>query len=1815
MSTREVEGVLQRHLARILQEPAENIDLARSLSELGLDSVGYVDLARFIRETLGVPLSVETLYEFNSLRETAAHLASLMPSAAAPSGAEASPLPAAEPVRETPPEPSVDEHDVAIVGVGLRVPGAKNLEELWSLVSRGDSMLREFPLERVAVPEAPSPMPGYLRGGFAEDVDAFDAAFFGISPREALAMDPQQRLLMECAWHTFEDGGYGPERLSGTNTAVYVGASSFDYYELLLQTQAARTTHIGTGISHAILANRISQYFNLKGASDSVDTACSSSLVALHRGVQALRSQECDLALVGGVNVLASRTPFQVFADAGMLSPQGLCRPFDDSAAGYVRGEGVACVVLKRASAALRDSDRILAIIKGGAVRHSGRTHSLTAPNPDAQAEVIGAALKDARVDASSIGYVEAHGTGTALGDPVEVRGLKKAFARPQAAPDAAPHFYIGSVKAQVGHLEAAAGLAGLLKVVAALAHQAIPGSPYLTQLNRHVDLSDARFRIPSHVLPWDGSRGEVTPPVSPRRAGVSSFGFGGVNAHVVLEEAPALPVRTATARPRLFLLSARTSEALEAQGLQLARHLSERTFADMGTEQSFLEDVAFTLRHGRHALAHRAALVARSVGELVERLGRLTRDAGGTSPEVLTGVAQGEPQSIQELFASEQALQAHLGEMAARGELHKLARLWTQGLGIDWAQVLPRDGAALVALPGYPFARERFWVRRAQGETTAAPLAPRAPAVAFYTPRWVPRPLPAPQGNVSGSLVALVDGERGRSTASMLARLLPLCTVKITPCPSAQTSAQTAATELLQRIGSPGAVVDLTPLDENLYQDSGRVLRKLEFLRHVTGGALRRGEPLSLVQATLGLQRASASSLAGAQDAGSAGLHKASASSLAGAQDAGFFKHFSAEYRRCRSKTVDVPAEDFSAEVLAAQLAHELEHHDGEGEVAYFGGQRLTRELERASVPTDLATPERGENDVALITGGLGDIGLRVAQDLAERGFRALLLTGRREPSADKRAVLEALERQGTTVVLYRGALEDEHALGQALAAFRARHGAITHVFHCAGAVDRKSPAFFQKTAESMAEVMSPKVDALHVLHRLFESQPPRAFVLFSSLSSVASRVAAGVLDYAAANRFMDHFAQHQHALGRRYYHSIQWTRWQELGMARGAHESQGGGQPLAVDLCLAALRHVLATGQTWGPTVCVLAEGDTVLQAAPAPEPRRASTVATPAPREAAPRAGLDAIRSRLRAIAAKELETDESKLDDHVPFEEMGIDSIVMMGLVSQLETWLGRTVDPEAVIRAGTLAEVTRYLATLAPAEALAAPPPPAPEPAAPLAAAPLATSKGDGPFRVAIIGMACHFPEAPDKETFWRNLVSGKDCVSQVPSSRWDTRALYSAQHQPGKSISQWGGFIQGIEWLDPTLFSVSAEEAASIDPLIRLFTECSLAAVLDSPYEREGLKGKRVGVFAGARSGSYAERIAVPGKHSVSGIGQNFISAYVSHLLDLRGPSLVLDSACSSSLAAVHLACQSLRSGDSELAIAGGVEVLLEEKVYQFLSAAHALSPDGRCRTFDARANGFVPGEGVGCVLLKPLDRALADGDPIYAVLDGGAMNNDGSTLGVTTPGVEGQVDVISRALGNAGLSPRSISYVEAHGTGTMIGDPIELRALARAFAHEPPERCAIGSVKTNFGHLLSAAGVASLIKVALCLHHRTLVPTLHCEQVNPRFEFDRTPFRPQREAQSWEVSSGPRRAGISSFGFGKTNVHLILGERPEQAARPQDLEAARRPIPDDARVFAWHPTRPTPPPLSIPSSTGDGLLELEGVSIEEFEQVDRSMQ
>ena len=403
-------------------------------------------------------------------------------------------------------------------------------------------------------------------GGFVSKVDQFDAEFFGISPREAIRVDPQHRLLLEVAWEALEDAGVPPSQIAQTKTGVYVGAIGSDYALLQCKDPGGMDVFTGTGGSHAILANRLSYFLNLNGPSIALDTACSSSLVTVHLACQSLRRRESDLALAGGVNLILGPEMTLALTKAHMMAPDGRCKAFDAAADGYVRGEGCGLIVLKRLSDALAAGDRILALIRGTAVNHDGRSNGLSAPNGPAQEAVIRAALADGGIAPGDISYVETHGTGTRLGDPIEIEALRTVLAdgRPADRP-----LVVASVKTNIGHLESAAGIAGLIKVVLMLRHGRIPPHLHLQTVNPLLKIEDSPLEIPTAMRDWP--RGP-----QPRRAGVSAFGFGGTNAHVVLEEAPVVaPPAAVVARPRhLLTLSARSPQALAELAGRYADHV-----------------------------------------------------------------------------------------------------------------------------------------------------------------------------------------------------------------------------------------------------------------------------------------------------------------------------------------------------------------------------------------------------------------------------------------------------------------------------------------------------------------------------------------------------------------------------------------------------------------------------------------------------------------------------------------------------------------------------------------------------------------------------------------------------------------------------------------------------------------------------------------------------------------------------------------------------------------------------------------------------------------------------------------------------------------------------------------------------------------------------------------------------------------------------------------------------------------------------------------------------------------------------------------
>ncbi|WP_190139757.1 beta-ketoacyl synthase N-terminal-like domain-containing protein, partial [Streptomyces longispororuber] len=567
-----VEAWLTARVAARLGLTAAAVDPTKPLASLGLDSKQAVAVLAELGARTGREMPPSVVFDHPTIRAIAAHLATTP--AAAPDGGGA-------PGRDEP---------VAVIGIGCRFPGAPDPESFGRLLRDGRDAVTEVPPGRWDAARVAAP----AYGGFLDGVEEFDARFHGLSAREAARMDPQQRLLLDVAWQAVEDAGLDPTSLAGSATGVFAGISSHDYSELQMGRLDTVDVYGATGNAHAIAANRLSYALDLRGPSLALDTACSSSLTAVHLACDSLRRGECAQALAGGVNLMLTPGLSVAFADGGMLSADGRCRTFDDAAGGYVRGEGAGLVLLKPLSAALADGDRVHAVIRGTATGHGGRSNGLTAPRGAAQRAVIEQALRRAELSSKEVDYVEAHGTGTPLGDPVEWEGLAAVYG--MGRPDGA-RCLVGSVKTNIGHLEAAAGVAGLIKAALVVRDRVVPPTLHLTTPNRRLDWQGAGLRVPTRPTPLAAE--------GPVRAAVSSFGFGGATAHVVLESPPAPEPapQPPPARPvHALCLSGHTPTALTT----LARHWRTHLAAHAGTPAADLCRAANT---GRARLAHRAVV------------------------------------------------------------------------------------------------------------------------------------------------------------------------------------------------------------------------------------------------------------------------------------------------------------------------------------------------------------------------------------------------------------------------------------------------------------------------------------------------------------------------------------------------------------------------------------------------------------------------------------------------------------------------------------------------------------------------------------------------------------------------------------------------------------------------------------------------------------------------------------------------------------------------------------------------------------------------------------------------------------------------------------------------------------------------------------------------------------------------------------------------------------------------------------------------------------------------------------------------------
>lgn len=1818
-----LEVCLVEMLAASLDAEPSTIDPRRPVVELGVDSILAVDLARRLSSRLQRAISPTILYETGSLAALAARLiaedadaatrlanATRTPAGSArhsisPASAQLSQPAQRDGVEWAPPAsqprpvgkaaigPSTGADPIAIIGVGVRVPGASTLAELWSLVRAGRDVVGPVSPERwrlLAAREVEAREAATASNHSAallSGLEWFDPQFFRLSPREAEEMDPQQRLLLETAWEALESAGYAGGSLSGTSTGVFVGGMGSEYLARLLAMPEQLGAYAVTGNTLSLLANRLSYLLNLNGPCLALDTACSSSLVALHLAMESLRRGECETALVAGAQVGLAPSHFRLMRGFGGLSPRGRCRPFAEGADGYALGEGVGVVVLKPLARALADRDHVLAVIRASVVNHGGQAAGLTVPNPAAQAKVIRAALSEAQLSADEITLVESHGTGTALGDPIEVQGLLKAF---RVDTQRSQFCALGSIKANIGHLEPAAGMLGLIKLVAALRARELPPTLHVDEPNRNISFAESPFYMSDRARPWS------TPAGVPRRAGVSSFGYGGTNAHVIVEEAATSSAASSAhgatdATPHVLVLSARSQAALKT--------LAERFAAQLASSTQPWLDICWTAATGRLHWPQRLAVVApdaqtaaRQLRAFVEHdattanalpalanqvhwygyetaatpieqetrrqrlnesLAGLPADARAAFERFCSFAGQSKSEDLSPDDAATSLAVSTVAHDASTWRLlcETLAAAYALGGEVDWHGLLIGRSPRRVPLPTYPFERQRLWrdfhgpdadaakitevvapARAVQADENRAALAPW-----LHVVEWRDAPRGELQALARGIWIVFDDET---SLGDDLISRLKSAGARVVRVQSRENSTQD---EIDWQTPSEGRI-EIAPdaresyakvFDAVAHAGPGQLAGVVHLWsqhRSITGSAptiapdpadlcrsaawrLSVTSSLRLLQTlSTAITRPSASTWFVTRGAHAIRPHELAdpvASALWGVVRA---------TERERSDLLlrlrDLPAERSAQEVQP--LIDDLRDVAPSFQCSWRDGKRYAPGLAPWIAPTggnlDASWPVAADG-VYLISGGLGAIGLAVAESLVEQGAQRLVLISRRglpgEPADDHASTtVTRLRELGASVWTPRVDVCERAEIEQLTSRVCDELGPVRGVVHAAGVLaDRLlpnvEPADFER-------VLAPKLGGAANLLAVTSRQPLDFFVVLSSLAAHVGN--AGQIAYAAASACLDSWvmaARRQHAPAN--LSLVDLGPWGEAGMAMQAATRGRGQSEAAIDsirsrrddgqlldqmrqfwrergmelipprigcqaIALAArqgLQQLVVAKKTVpaAPTVnrpssagfrplSEIARGTLGVQRAPRVAVDAGDTIGS---RDMAP------LRHRLRSlvaqVAAEALRLPADQIDHDKEFREHGLDSLMADEVVRRLRHALQL---PE--LRVGelfarpTVASLADWLGErfaerveniLAVTERHSTSPQIDAEPIVAKrssSANARATSSSRNYRDVAVIGFACRFPGAVDAAAFGQLLREQRSAIGPMPPDRWQAACQFDPQYAATFGhLPPVGAFLTDIDRFDPEFFRIAPTEAAQIDPRQRAFLEVAYHAAEHAGYGGSALRGANCGVFVGTGCEDYYAGLAgeLFGEHAAPGGTAAALPGRLSYFLDLHGPALAIDTACSSSLVALHYAVESVRRGECEYAFVGGVHLHVRLCVYLGLQRMGATAPQGVCRPFDRRADGIVPGEGVAALLVRPLDAALAAGDTVYGVIRGSAVNNDGRSNGLLAPNPLAQSRLLQTAWADAEIDPASITYLEAHGTGTLLGDPVEWGAIDEA--------------------------------------------------------------------------------------------------------------------------------------------------------------------
>jgi len=1872
-------------LSDALYMDISEIENDKSFIDLGLDSIVGVEWVNAINKQYGLTISATKVYDYSNINELASYLeielksssVNILEPAALPNKQEAEPLKVDQPVTfasvnanlpiiasvypllkrsiHTATQAIAKNHQyitspanhiaptfghktaldkVAIIGMSGKYAQAGNLEQYWDNLLAGKNAITEVPKARWDVDAYYDPDPTILGKvyckwlGALDDIDCFDPLFFQISPAEAEGMDPQHRLFMQEAYRAFEDAGYSNKTLSNKKCGVYLGIMSNEYTFLQSSNKDSVDT---TSNSFAIGAARIAYYLNLKGPAIPIDTACSSSMVAMHLGCQSLLNHETDLALAGGVSLYLTADSYLGMCQAGMLSPEGQCKSFDDGANGFVPGEGAGAIVLKRLQDAQADNDHIYGVILGSGVNQDGKTNGITAPSVNSQIELEREIYEKYNIDPESISYVETHGTGTKLGDPIELEALATVFSEKTTKKN---YCALGSVKSNIGHSSGAAGVASVQKVLLSMQHKTLVPSLNVVKENTLFDFDNSPFYISKEKTDWH------VEPDTLRRASISSFGFSGTNVHMVIEEyQPPTALEMASENASkivdsqsaevMIVLSARADEQLQQRAADLLHFLErnvERKVQSRDTLAFNLTEIAYTLQTGREEMKERLAIVSSSIEQLTQQLHAYVKGERN-----IRGLYQGQLNRSTDtfaLFSADADLQETVEKWITRRSYEKLADLWVKGLNVDWSKFYLDHKPQRISLPTYPFAKQRYWLDVEPSITSISPsiavvntenmtqpvfptainsvdmIAEAVTEKTYYTPHWTMANLVTTPQESSTSIIVLAktdvlcqamkeqlaaqtDKNLNGSTVISVTfskRYKQITATDFTVNPAQQEGFYQLLDALKGQDILPEHIIHegVNSRDTDLNQwisDSGNLdehLNESVYAIFYLSKALMKQKIKKSVKIL---------SLFSSHQNIAVPQHSALA---------GFFKTLTLENPKYLTKLIEFQYSDTDQENIAEQSRLILDELQDEcidnNEIRYqcMDSNTATNRYLKSFVSclplekpiTDLPLKQNG---VYIVTGGLGGLGYLFCEYLVNNFQAKLVLIGRSTLKGESEQKFNRLKSLNNDVVYLQADVANYDDVSSVVAQAKTQFSQIHGVIHSAG-INRDS-FIFNKSEAEVSAVLAAKVHGAVNLDRATKNEVLDLFVVFSSIAGVMGNI--GQCDYAYANNFLDVFAQGRESLRKEQKCfgktlSINWPLWQDGGMQLTEKEFAITEQKTGMKL--------LPTKEGfeyWEDFIQSEHTQGIALYGCP-------SKIAYYLTRESKPidvnitssTMTFDATTLKERTerylteLISNEIKLAPELIDPEERFETFGIDSIMIGRFNVNLERDLGEL--PKTLLyEYATISELTAYLQEEAEpalaamfnienninaahvADVVKTQFSTTPEMISTLSIPVASACLEDVDDQIAIIGVHGRYPQSSTLDDYWNNLAQGKDLIDLVPKSRWDYEEFY--HNDPAKAVEgsiycKWGGFLDDFDKFDPRFFNIPVEDAKDIDPQERLFLESVWSAIEDSGYTKESLKehfpkdkSADVGVFAGVTTNSYhllAPEALNHGNVITPASLPWSIANRVSYYFDFQGPSIPVDTACSSSLVALHLACVSLKKKECQLAIAGGVNLYLHPSKYQSFCQKQMISFTGKNCSFGAGDNGFVPGEGVGTLVLKPLKRAIADEDNIYGVIAASAYEHSGRSNGYSIPNPNSQASLIHRTLQKGNIDPESISYIEGHGTGTQFGDSLEIAALTQAFEKQTSKKqfCAIGSVKSNIGHSESAAGIAGVAKILLQMKHRQLAPSINADELNANIDFDNSPFYLQKQLSPW-LSSGnlPRRAIINSFGAGGVNACVIL--------------------------------------------------------------------